>query len=82
MLPRLVYAINAIVLGYVLNIASIALNYADAEKDGIALALVSFIAAYFSELSYVHGTNYPIITRILQYVSIAACALSLAVWYF
>lgn len=82
MLPRILYAINMIVIGYVLNIAAIVLNYLDADKDGIALALVSFIAAYFSESTYAFGTNYPIVTRVLQYVSIAACGLSLAVWYF
>jgi len=82
MLPRLVYAINMIVIGYVLNIAGIVLNYLDADKDGIALALISFAAAYFSEMAYVYGTNRPWLTRFFQYVCIIACGSSLAVWYF
>lgn len=82
MLPRLLYAINMIAIGYVLNISGMVLNYLDADKDGIALALVSFIAAYFSESTYVFGTNHPMLTRVLQYVSIIACGLSLAFWYF
>lgn len=81
MLPRLLYAINMIVIGYVLNIAAIVLNYLDADKNGIALALISFAAAYFSESTYVFGTNHPNITRALQYISIFACGLSLALWY-
>ena len=82
MLPRLLYAINMIAIGYVLNISGVVLNYLDVDKDGIALALISFAAAYFSESTYVFGTNYPAVTRVLQYISIIACALSLAFWYF
>lgn len=82
MLPKILYAINAIVLGYVLNISALLLNFADADKNGIALALLSFIAAYFSESAYAHGTNYPMVIRVMQYISIIACGLSLAFWYF
>lgn len=80
--PQLFFAINTVILGYALTIASLILNYLDADKTGMALVIVSWIAAYFADLAYVWGTNHPLLTRTLQYVSIAACGLSLAVWYF
>lgn len=81
-MPRILYAINTIILGYVLTLAALVLNFIDGDRNGMALALLSFAAAYFSEGAYVHGTNYPRVIRAIQYVSIAACGLSLAVWYF
>ena len=81
-LPTILFAINSIVLGYILNLSGIVLNYLDGEKVGVALALTSFAAAYFSERDYVFGTRFPKVTAMLQIISITACAASLAVWFF
>lgn len=81
-LPTIIYAINTIVLGYVLTLSGLVLNYLDGNKIGVALALLTLAAAYFSEQDYVYGTNYPAKTVVLQLISITACAASLAVWFF
>lgn len=81
-LPTIVYAINTIVLGYVLTLSGLVLNYLDGNKIGVALALLTLAAAYFSEQDYVYGTKYPAKTAALQLISITACAASLAVWFF
>lgn len=81
-LPTILYAINSIVLGYVLTLSAIVLNHIDGDRIGVALALTSLGAAYFSERDYVFGTTRPKVTAALQIVSITACAASLAVWFF
>jgi len=81
-MPKLFFAINTVILGYALTITALILNYLDADKIGVSLVIVSWIAAYFAETAYVWGTNHPMLTRIFQYVSIIACGLLLAVWYF
>ena len=81
-LPTIVYAINAIVLGYILTLSGLVLNYLDGSKIGVALAILTLAAAYFSEQDYIHGTKYPSKTAALQIISITACAASIAVWFF
>lgn len=74
------FVLNLLLLGYVITITSLVLNFLDGNKEGIALVLLSWGAAYFADTTYLYGKT--MFSNVMQFVSIAACALSLAVWYF
>lgn len=81
-MPPILYLINAITLGYCVTLASFLLNFDDGNKTGMLLVIIAWAAGYFSDSTYAYGTNYPRFVRALQYITIAATTLSVAVWYF
>ena len=81
-MPLLVFLINAMILGYVLNFSGLILYYLDGNKIGVLLSLLSFAAAYFSERDFAFDTDHPKVTYAMQIMSILFCAMSLGVWFF
>lgn len=78
----MLYHINALILGYTLNFTALFLNHEDGNKAGVALVVLSFALAYFSELAYVHGTNYPKIIAFMQHACVLSTTAAIVLWLF
>lgn len=72
--------INVIVIGHILALTALLLNYFDNVQIGVVFAVLTYAASYFAESGYAEGTNHPKIVQGIGWSSIGFCALSYIAW--
>ena len=79
-MPFPINTINMILLGYVLTFLAIFLNVNDYSKPGIVFGVIAFVAAYFHERLYAHGTHQTWLAPVLNISAILFVLASYLIW--